>query len=122
MLIGVFETNDVEDGYVSRCVNMVMLCVSSILYSIVVNTKLVGLIIPYRGPRQRDLLSSYLFILCGKGLSCLIAKAEARGDLHGIRIFCGAPAISHCLFTDDSLFFHRAIRAECETMKNILIT
>ena len=65
-----------------------------------VNQQYVGPIISGRGLRQGDHLSPYLFILCTEGLSALIKQAEARGDLHGVKICQNVPIISHLLFAD----------------------
>lgn len=42
-----------------------------------------------------------------------------RGNLHGVRVFRGAPAVSH---TDDSFFFFWADIDEVRTMKRIFET
>ncbi|MCI35685.1 RNA-directed DNA polymerase (Reverse transcriptase), partial [Trifolium medium] len=52
---------------------------------VLVNGESVGPIDPKRGLRQDDPLSPYLFIICAEGLSVLLRKAEARGELHGIK-------------------------------------
>ena len=64
----------------------------------------------------------YLFILCAKGLSALIRKAERRGYLHGISVCSHAPTISHLLFADDCFLFFRADEKEAQVIKNILHT
>nr|KYP48455.1 hypothetical protein KK1_029830 [Cajanus cajan] len=73
-----------------------------------------------RGLRQGDPLSPYLFILCAEGLSSLLRKAEARGELHGAKICRGAPQVSHLLFADDCFLFCKAIERECTTLRTIL--
>lgn len=65
-------------GFSARWVKWVMLCVSSISYSIILNGCPRDYIIPSRGLRQGDPLSPYLFILCAEGLSTLIAKKESK--------------------------------------------
>jgi hypothetical protein len=72
--------------------------------------------------RQGDPLSPYLFIICVEGLSALIRQAEARGDIHGVKICKNAPIISHLLFADDCFLFFRANHNEAVVMKNILTT
>lgn len=68
-----------------------MLCVSTVNYSVLANNDMVGPVMPGRGLRQGDTLSPYLFILCAQGLSTLIKRAEACGHLHGTKICTGAP-------------------------------
>jgi len=55
------------------------MCVETGDYYVIVNNDSVGPIIPGRSLRQGGPLSPYLFILCAKGLSTLIQKAERGG-------------------------------------------
>lgn len=50
-------------GFHSDWVNMIMMCIFTVSYSILVNDALVGPINPHRGLRHGDLLSPYLFYL-----------------------------------------------------------
>lgn len=36
---------------------------------------------------QKDLLSSYLFLICAEGFSDMFRKAEVRDDLHNVKIY-----------------------------------
>jgi hypothetical protein len=53
-----------------------MMCVEAVDYYCLVNNNESGPITPSRGLRQGDPISSYLFIICAKGLSTLIRKEE----------------------------------------------
>ena len=70
--------------------------------------------------RQGDPLSPYLFILCIEALIANIWKKEEEKLLTGLKIARGSPAISHLLFADDSLFFCKPNRQECEVNLQIL--
>lgn len=109
-------------GFSSRWINWIMFCVSTVNYSVLVNNDMVGPIVLGRGLRQGDPLSPYLFIIYAQGLSSMIKKAEARGDLHGIKICRSAPIISHLFFANDSFLFFRANIRECKVMKSIVTT
>ena len=79
-----------------------------------------GLIIPQRGLRQVDPSSPYLFIMCTKALIANIKKAEREKQLMGMKVARACPPISHLLFADDSLFFCKAQKDECQTILRIL--
>uniref|UniRef100_A0A2N9HAL6 Reverse transcriptase domain-containing protein n=1 Tax=Fagus sylvatica TaxID=28930 RepID=A0A2N9HAL6_FAGSY len=107
-------------GFVDSWVKLVMHCISSVSYSVVVNGVPNGMIYPSRGLRQGDPLSPYLFLLCGEGLSALLHKAEEASDLHGVACSRRGPRISHLLFADDSLLFCEATMRECAVLMELL--
>ena len=71
-------------GFNERWINLMMFCVKTVLYSVLVNGEPKGLIRPTRGIRQGDPLSPFLFLLCTEGLHSLISKAEREGAIHGL--------------------------------------
>ena len=99
---------------------LVMNCISSMSYSVIINGTTYGNIIPSRGLRQGDPLSPYLFLLCAEGLSALINDAARNNQLNGISICRGAPKASHFFFTDDNLLFCKANSNEGNKLKEIL--
>jgi len=107
-------------GFNETWVRWMMMCVSSVTYSVLMNFDRVGPIVPSRGLRQGDPLSPYLFLLVAEGLSTLIHKAVGQGDLHGVRVCHGAPIVSHLLFADDCFLFCRASVVEAKKLLNIL--
>ncbi|GAU39328.1 hypothetical protein TSUD_60790 [Trifolium subterraneum] len=109
-------------GFTDVWIRWVMMCVSSVNYSMLMNSDRVGPISPGRGLRQGDPLSPYLFILVTECLTALIHQAVGRGDLHGVRICRGAPEVSHLLFADDCFLFCRANVSEAakEDLSRIL--
>jgi hypothetical protein len=109
-------------GFAHKWIHWMMLCVSSVTYSVLVNYDKIGPINPGRGLRQGDPLSPYLFILVTEGLSTLIKKSVARGDLHGVKICRGAPPASHLLFADDCFLFCRSNLDETRHLMSILKT
>jgi ribonuclease HI len=109
-------------GFSNRWIQWMMLCVSSVNYSVLVNFEQVGPIFPGRGLRQGDPLSPYLFILVTEGLTALIKKSMASGALHGVKICRGAPTVSHLLFADDCFLFCRSNLEETNHLMHILKT
>ncbi|KAM6552325.1 hypothetical protein CsatB_002133 [Cannabis sativa] len=107
-------------GFCDAFVNLVMQCVSTVSYSVLLNGKPLKKIIPGRGLRQGDPMSPYLFLLCNDILSRILDRAQDRGDLHGIKISKNAPAISHLMFADDTLLFARANTMEASIIGKCL--
>lgn len=95
-------------GFDYKWVTWVIMCVTTVNYSVLMNGEATGTISPMRRFKQGDPLSPYLFIICTEGLSSLSKHAESRGDIHGVCICIGAPTVSHLLFTNDCFHFFRA--------------
>lgn len=107
-------------GFCDKWINLMMICVKTITYSILVNGEPHGLIQPTRKIRQGDPLSPFLFLLCTEGLHGLITKAVADGDLRGFSISKEGPKLTHMLFADDILLFCRSNELEFQKLLNRL--
>ena len=107
-------------GFNDRWIDLVMECITSVTYSILINGEPSGDIRPSRGIRQGDPLSPYLFLLCLEGLHRLIQQATEKGDIKGVSICRNGPKLTHLFFADDSLLFCRATTQECEKVMDIL--
>ena len=101
---------------------MIMFCVTSMNFSILINGEPTSNIFPSRGIRQRDPLSPYLFLLCTEGLTSLLNQATQSGLLSGVKVCRGAPLINYLLFADDSLIFCMANFNETLVVHNLLET
>ena len=109
-------------GFNESWIGLVMKCLTSVTYSVIINGSVHGSIMPTRGLKQGDALSPYLFLLCAEGFSALINEAARCQQLNGISICLGSPRINHLFFADDSLLFCKANGTECNKLKEILRT
>ncbi|XP_024156304.1 uncharacterized protein LOC112164321 [Rosa chinensis] len=112
----------VKLGFLAQWISMVMSCVTSVSYAILVQGEPSNTIHPTRGIRQGDPLSPYLFTLCAEGLSALISQAVDSGEIKGLKMCPQAPILHHLFFADDSLLFGAATLEECHTFRHILNT
>ncbi|ONI00414.1 hypothetical protein PRUPE_6G087800 [Prunus persica] len=104
----------------NRWVELVMLCVKTITFSLVLNGSPGSPFSPSRGLRQGDPLSPYLFLLVSEVLSLNIINSTDTGMLRGIKLSRGGPELSHLFFADDSLFFLQATPPNCSALKSII--
>ncbi|XP_060972601.1 uncharacterized protein LOC133038457 [Cannabis sativa] len=101
-------------------VKIIMSCVSTVSYSILLNGRPLKKFQPGRGIRQGDPLSPYLFLLCNEIFSRLLSFEQEKGLFHGIRIARNVPEISHLMFADDTIIFSRANLNEVEVLNSCI--
>jgi hypothetical protein len=104
----------------SQWVQWVMVCVTTVHYSIRFNGNMLDSFTPSRGIHQGDPLSLYLFLFGADGLSCLIRKEVEINSLWEFHICRRAPDISHLLFADDSILFFEASVEQALVAKSVL--
>ncbi|XP_043693124.1 uncharacterized protein LOC122643575 [Telopea speciosissima] len=92
-------------GFCTHWVGLIMECLSTVSYTLLVNGVEKGSFFPSRGIKQGDPLSPFLFILCSQVLSTVIEEAEQQDLVSSIRVRSRAPPISHLMFADDCLLF-----------------
>ena len=71
-------------GFAEQWINLVMMCVRTANYVILLNGNPVGRFYPTWGIRQGDPISSYMFLLCAKALSNLMTQAKEKGLITGV--------------------------------------
>ena len=108
-------------GFHNRFINLIMECITTVSYSLLVNGESVGMIKPTRGIRQEDPLSPYIFILCMEIMSSMLSTIaqNSKSDV-GIKICPAAERIPYLLFADNCLLFCKADNTSCWVVKNIL--
>ncbi|KAA3454343.1 reverse transcriptase [Gossypium australe] len=107
-------------GFEKRWVDMILKCVSTVSYSVTVNGLASESFIPFRGLRQGDPLSPFLFLFCGEGLSSLMRLANAGNRIKGVKASRNGPTITHLLFADDCIVFAEATDTGAISLKQIL--
>ena len=101
-------------------VDLVLECVSTSSFSILVNGGQLENFKPSRGIRQGDPLSPYLFILCMEYLSLKILEACDNNSWKAIKASRTGPSFSHLFFADDLLLCTEASSNCCHTITRIL--
>ena len=95
-------------GFEERWLKWIELCISTVKFSVLINSSPSGFFQSSRGLRQGDLLSSYLFVIVMEMFSCLLKRAISGGFLSKWRMRGRSGEgilISHLLFADDTLVF-----------------
>ena len=63
-------------GFQERWIELILMCVTTVSYFVLINGEPKGKIKPSRGLRQGDPISPYLFLLCFEGLSAILKREE----------------------------------------------
>ena len=97
-----------------------MVCVSTIIFPVLINNLPFCLISPQRGNRQRSFILSLSVFLCTDGLSHRLNLAERDGNLCGFRFSEQGLMVHHLLFADDNLSMYYAEEGQARTLHNIV--
>lgn len=80
-------------GFSVRWVKLILTCIKSVAYSIMLNGQPHGLITLERGIRQGNPFSPHLFLLVTEGLHALFKKVEDDGVIRGVSLCAAGPRI-----------------------------
>ena len=92
-------------GFDDKWIALISTCIRLVSFSVMVNGEPCGLFHPNRGLHQGGPLSSYLFLLCAKGLHSLIKQAKNNGTIRGVSLCKNGPRVSHCSLLMTAFFF-----------------
>ncbi|XP_026420508.1 uncharacterized protein LOC113316567 [Papaver somniferum] len=107
-------------GFNDSWCQKIMQCISTTTSVVLINGSPDSFFTPYRGLRQGDPLSHYLFLFCMEAPSRTLIHAEELGIISGIKICKGAPSINHLMFVDDHMVFCKANKIEDQNLMDIL--
>ena len=113
------QKNMEKMGFCQQWIQLVMNCISTTSYSILVNGEPKGNIRPSRGIRQGDPLSPYLSLICSEWLNRQIQKATRDDLIRGFSLCRSGPKITHLFFADDTLLFCRAKMGDLQVIQDI---
>lgn len=91
-------------GFPQQFIGLIMVCVTSSSFSVVVNGTPEGWFHGRRGLRQGDPLSPYLFVLCMEVFSRMCRRA-VHSRIFAFHPKCKKIGLSHLIFADDLLVF-----------------
>lgn len=101
-------------------VKLIMHCISSTSFQVILNGDLSEKFSAGRGVRQCDPLSPYLFILCIEKLSHLIQADVEIGQWKPIKSSQNGPLIFHLFFIDDLILFAEASTNQARVLKKCM--
>lgn len=107
-------------GFDNRLIRLIMKCINSVLYYVLINGEPHGRIIPTCGIRQGDPLSPYLFIMCAETLSAMLQTAKRSGEITGVPIARARVRLNHLFFANYSLLFCKVNVSEWLRLQSVL--
>ena len=93
-------------------------CLASVSYLVLINGRPRGKFKGFKGLRQGNPLSPFLYTLVVDGLSRLMERASEIGYVKCWRLGKDEVVVSHLQFADDTMFF---LEPESSSFKNLLI-
>ena len=81
-------------GFQESWVTLIIECISTVSYSILINGKPKDLIHLTKGLRHGDPISLYLFLLYAEGLNAIIISTASHGEIQGFSNCRNGPTYS----------------------------
>lgn len=107
-LNGIFlESIMLKMGFCRGWTNLIMNCVCTVEFGVLINWKPGNHFFPSRGIHQGDLLSPYLFLMVSDVFSRLIQRVVDQGEINGIQMNRHGPSISHLFLRMILSFFFK---------------
>lgn len=100
--------------------NLIMGCIRTTKFSVLINGGPMGNFAPSRGIRQGDPLSPLIFILCLEVLLRILIREEFERNIHGLKNATNCPVVSHLMFADDVVLFGPANSKEARKLLSCL--
>ncbi|KAM1091470.1 hypothetical protein EV2_019457 [Malus domestica] len=107
-------------GFHSRWRKIIIGCINSVNFAVLLKGQPGAKFAPSRGLRQGDPLSPYLFLFVRDVLSRMINSAVEKKYWEGVKMTQHASVISHIFFADDALLFLKATKMNCCHLVNII--
>ena len=116
------EVTMLKMGFNASWVALIMSCINSASYSILVNGVPKGDIRPTRGITQGNPLSPYLFLICSEALNCQLQQVARSKAIKGFFLCKNSPKISYLFFVEETLLFCRATKSDLDVIQSILVS
>ncbi|KAA3460789.1 reverse transcriptase [Gossypium australe] len=107
-------------GFAESFLELIIRCLNSVQFSILINGEEVLNFGSTRGLRQGDPLSPYLFLFCAEGLSVLMRLACKEKKISGAKVCRNSPSITYLMFADDCILFGDVSNRGVNMIKDIL--
>ncbi|CAN1812553.1 LINE-1 reverse transcriptase homolog [Linum perenne] len=110
-------------GFLQRCIRWIRSCVTSPIFSVIINGEAKGYFKGERGLRQGDSLSPFLFNLVMEALSGMLRVVVGEGFLSGFFMDEGRQEgeMSHILYADDTVVFCEANEGQVRALVATLV-
>lgn len=109
-------------GFRPKFRDLVLECISTTKFSILLNGSPFGYFSPGRGLRQGDPMSPALFTIFFDLMSRMLAKANEDGLISGVKISCLSPKVKHLMYADDLVVYSKATLDEAIEISRCLQT